>query len=69
MPIHRLSNSCVSRIISIVENKQFINREMNNKDKQQMIFSISEKGQEKINHIQSQNMNYEELTSRIKNLI
>ncbi len=34
---------------------------MNNKDKQQMIFSISEKGQEKINHIQSQNMNFEEL--------
>lgn len=61
MPIHRLSNSCVSRIISIAENKQFINREMNNKDKQQMIFSISEKGQEKINHIQSQNMNFEEL--------
>lgn len=64
-----LSNSRVSRIISVVENKQFINREMCNKDKRQMIFSLSDKGLEKIEQMQSQNIDFEELTSKIKNLI
>ena len=43
-----LSNSRVSKVITSVENKGFIRRNINKEDKRQMFFSLTPKGKEKI---------------------
>ena len=42
-----LSNSRVSKVITSVENKGFIRRNINKEDKRQMFFSLTPKGKEK----------------------
>ena len=46
-----LSNSRVSKVITSVENKGFIRRNINKEDKRQMFFSLTPKGKEKIQQI------------------
>lgn len=64
-----LSHSRVSRVISSVESKGFINREMGTSDKRQMIFSLSTLGLNKVKEMQNQEMVFETLTSQIKEFI
>ncbi|NDV78870.1 MarR family winged helix-turn-helix transcriptional regulator [Dysgonomonas sp. 511] len=61
-----LSNSRVSRIITAVEDKGYINREMGAVDKRQMIFSLTTKGIEKTKEMQAKKLDFSELVSLIK---
>ncbi|MBB4037565.1 DNA-binding MarR family transcriptional regulator [Dysgonomonas hofstadii] len=64
-----LSNSRVSRVITTVENKGYITRSMGKEDKRQMIFTLTESGRQKINEMQSQEMNFSELAQHVSDLI
>jgi DNA-binding MarR family transcriptional regulator len=61
-----LSNSRVSRIITTVESKGYIVREMGTTDKRQMIFSLTEEGKKKIKEMMKQDIN---LSGLVKSLI
>ncbi|SBW01595.1 winged helix DNA-binding protein [uncultured Dysgonomonas sp.] len=63
-----LSNSRVSRVITTVEDKGFIVREMGTADKRQMIFTLTESGKQKTKEMQAQGMDFSELTSLISKL-
>lgn len=63
-----LSHSRVSRIISSVENKQYIVRAMGHTDKRQMIFSLSHLGLMKIKEMQQKNMEFDILIEKIRQL-
>ena len=56
-----LSNSRVSKIITAVENKEYIVRLLNPADKRQMLFSLTEKGQAKVKSMLQQELGFEEL--------
>jgi len=64
-----LSNSRVSRVITTVENKGYITRSMGKEDKRQMIFCLAESGKQKINEMQSQEMDFSKLAKHISALI
>lgn len=63
-----LSNSRVSRVITTVEDKGYIVREMGTSDKRQMIFTLTESGKQKTKEMQAQGMDFSELTALISNL-
>lgn len=63
-----LSNSRVSRVITTVEDKGYIVREMGIADKRQMIFTLTESGKQKTKEMQVQGMDFSELTALISNL-
>jgi len=48
-----LTCSNTSKVIKSVETKKFIKRSLDNKDKRVMLFSITEKGKNKINAVMS----------------
>lgn len=56
-----LSNCRVSKIITSVEDKGFIVREMGKKDKRQMIFTLTNEGKTKIEEMQSQPIDFKSL--------
>lgn len=64
-----LSNSRVSRIITTVEDKGYIAREMGTTDKRQMIFSLTDTGVQKVKEMQEQNIDFSKLTNQIKSLL
>jgi len=64
-----LSNSRVSRVINTVETKGFIVREMGTTDKRQMIFTLTDLGKQKTNEMQSQGIDFSELTSQISKFL
>ncbi|MFV0312805.1 MAG: MarR family winged helix-turn-helix transcriptional regulator [Dysgonomonas sp.] len=63
-----LSNSRVSRVITTVEDKGYIVREMGTTDKRQMIFTLTDSGKQKTKEMQAQGMDFSELTALISNL-
>lgn len=56
-----LSNSRVSKVITTVENKGFIERHINIEDKRQMIFSLTESGWQKIREMQEHELRFDDL--------
>lgn len=60
-----LSNSRVSRIISNVEDKGYIVREMGKEDKRQMIFSLTDKGRAKISEMKKADIELSSFISKI----
>ena len=63
-----LSNSRVSRVITTVEDKGYIVREMGTSDKRQMIFTLTDSGKQKTKEMQAQGMDFSELTALISKL-
>lgn len=64
-----LSNSRVSRIITSVEGKGYIARQMGTVDKRQMIFTLTDLGIQKIQSMQSDNIDFSGLASQITKLL
>lgn len=64
-----LSNSRVSKVITSVEKKGFISRDINKDDKRQMLFSLTLKGKEKIKQMKSANLNMRSLLDQLKEYI
>lgn len=64
-----LSNSRVSRIITTVESKGYIVREMGTTDKRQMIFSLTEEGKIKIKEMMKQDINLSGLVKSLTDII
>ena len=62
-----LSNSRVSKVITSVENKGFIRRNINKEDKRQMFFSLTPKGKEKIQQMMQAELNMDSLFNQLKN--
>ena len=60
-----LSNSRVSKVITSVENKGFIRRNINKEDKRQMFFSLTPKGKEKIQQMMQAELNMDSLFNQI----
>lgn len=60
-----LSNSRVSRIITNVEDKGLISRQMGSTDKRQMIFSLTEKGLEKMKEMQQSKIKFSDFAQKI----
>lgn len=58
-----LSNSRVSKVIFSVEKKGYIKREMGKIDKRQMIFSLTNEGDEKVKEMQGKPMDFGFLAS------
>lgn len=61
-----LSNSRVSKIITSVENKGFIDRKISEEDKRQMLFWLTETGKEKVAHMQSSDLNIDPLYTQLR---
>ncbi|WP_099463185.1 MULTISPECIES: winged helix DNA-binding protein [Parabacteroides] len=64
-----LSNSRVSKVITAVENKGFIRRNINKNDKRQMFFSLTSKGKEKIQQMMEKELNFDFLFDQLQNCI
>ena len=64
-----LSNSRVSKVITSVENKGFIRRNINKEDKRQMFFSLTPKGKEKIQQMMQAELNMDSLFNQLKEYI
>lgn len=64
-----LSNSRVSKVITAVEQKGFIVREINKEDKRQMIFSLTDAGWEKVKAMQSQDLQLERLFQQLNEVL
>lgn len=64
-----LSNSRVSKIITSVENKGFIDREISKEDKRQMLFSLTEIGKRKVAQMQSSDLNMGGLYTQLNDCI
>ena len=64
-----LSNSRVSKVITSVENKGFIRRNINKEDKRQMFFSLTPKGNEKIQQMMQAELNMDSLFNQLKEYI
>ena len=60
-----LSNSRVSRVINTVESKGYIRREMGLADKRQMIFSLTELGEQKVKSMIAEEMNFSALAKQL----
>lgn len=52
-----LSNSRVSKVITAVENKGFISRNISPEDKRQMLFNLTPEGKEKVQQMQRSELN------------
>ena len=61
-----LSNSRVSKVITSIEKKGFIRRNINKQDKRQMLFSLTPKGKEKILQMQQADLNFDTLLQQLK---
>lgn len=64
-----LSNSRVSKVITSVENKSYIQRLMNPVDKRQMLFVLTDEGREKIRQMQNKELGFEELFKSLSDCI
>lgn len=64
-----LSNSRVSRVINTVEAKGYISRQMGEKDKRQMIFSMTDAGIAKTEEMQAKGMDLSKLKNRLFELL
>lgn len=64
-----LSNSRVSKVITAVEQKGYIEREINKEDKRQMIFSLTESGWDMIRTMQSKDLQLERLLQQLDGLL
>lgn len=60
-----LSNSRVSKVITAVENKGFIRRTISKTDKRQMLFTLTVKGKEKVEQMQSADLSIRELYDKL----
>ncbi len=63
-----LSNSRVSKVITAVENKGYIRRNINKNDKRQMFFSLTEEGMEKARTMMQSELHFSELFEQLKTL-
>lgn len=61
-----LSNSRVSKVITAVENKELISRKISPEDKRQMLFSLTEKGRQKVTQMQSSDLSIDELYAKLR---
>lgn len=61
-----LSNSRVSKVITAVENKGYIRRDINRDDKRQMFFSLTEAGMEKARTMMHSELRFSELFEQLK---
>ena len=61
-----LSNSRVSKVITAVENKGYIRRDINRDDKRQMFFSLTDEGMEKALSMQHAGLHLTELFNRLR---
>lgn len=61
-----LSNSRVSKIITSVETKGFIRRNISKEDKRQMLFSLTPKGKEKIQQMMNAELRFDGLFRKLK---
>lgn len=64
-----LSNSRVSKVITAVENKGFIRRNINKNDKRQMFFSLTTKGKEKIKQMMNAELRFDGLFETLQKCI
>ncbi len=64
-----LSNSRVSKVITSVENKSYIQRLLNPVDKRQMLFVLTDEGREKIRQMQNKELGFEELFKSLSDCI
>ncbi|MCD8166759.1 MAG: winged helix DNA-binding protein [Bacteroides sp.] len=64
-----LSNSRVSKVITSVENKNFIYRTISTEDKRQMLFALTEEGKEKICRMQQSDLQIEKLYKQLAGCI
>lgn len=64
-----LSNSRVSKVITSVENKGYIDRSLCKEDKRQMLFSLTDKGKEKVDQMMSAQLNFDKLLQDLRTLI
>ena len=64
-----LSNSRVSKVITSVENKSYIQRLLNPVDKRQMLFVLTDEGREKIKQMQNKELGFEELFKSLSDCI
>lgn len=60
-----LSNSRVSKVITAVENKEYIRRTINKNDKRQMFFSLTPKGKEKIKQMMNAELRFDGLFGKL----
>ena len=67
--LYRSFNSRVSKVITSVENKGFIRRNINKEDKRQMFFSLTPKGKEKIQQMMQAELNMDSLFNQLKEYI
>lgn len=63
-----LSSSRVSKVITAVENKGYIRRDINRDDKRQMFFSLTDEGMEKARSMQRSELHFTELFDRLRDL-
>lgn len=61
-----LSNSRVSKVITSVENKGYIRRNINKEDKRQMFFSLTPAGKEKINRMMDAELQFDGLFGKLQ---
>ena len=61
-----LSNSRVSKVITAVENKGYIRRNINKNDKRQMCFSLTPGGKEKIQQMMNAELCFDGLFEKLK---
>lgn len=61
-----LSNSRVSKVITAVENKGYIRRNINQLDKRQMFFSLTADGKEKIRQMMNAELRFDGLLGKLK---
>lgn len=64
-----LSNSRVSKILTAVENKEFIYRVINKEDKRQMFFSLTSKGKEKVLQMMTAELCFDSLFAQLQTCI
>lgn len=62
-----LSNSRVSKVITSVENKGFIRRNISKEDKRQMFFSLTPDGKEKVRRMMNAELCFDGLFGRLQN--
>ena len=58
-----------AKVITSVENKGFIRRNINKEDKRQMFFSLTPKGKEKIQQMMQAELNMDSLFNQLKEYI
>ncbi len=64
-----LSNSRVSKVITSVENKGFIERSISPEDKRQMLFSLTEAGKDKISQMMETELSFDGLYNKLESCL